>query len=149
MPRLALSALLLLGIAGDLGCVLVPPPPPVAVVPAPETHGGPPAHAPAWGYRSKHPQRADDDGLSLRFDPALGVDVVVGYPDVYFANGVFLRFTSGAWQASVRMAGPWRIREEAAIPPGLRARYHGDPPGHERKRERNDGEKRGAAHPDW
>lgn len=145
-PRLFLSALLL-GSAGGLGCVIAAPPP-LAVVPAPEAHGGPPDHAPAWGYRRNHREEADD-GMTLRFDPTLGVNVVVGYPDLYFTDGVFLRFSSGAWQASARLDGPWRMRAEAAVPAGLRAHYRRLPPGHVRRWEHGRGPDRGAAHPDW
>lgn len=147
VSRLFLSALLL-GSAGGLGCVVAAPPP-FAVVPAPEAHGGPPDHAPAWGYRRHHEHEEADEEVALRFDPTLGVKVVVGVPNLYFSDGVFIRFSSGAWQASVHPNGPWRMQAVEAVPPGLRAHYRRLPPGHVRKWEHGRGPDRGAAHPDW
>lgn len=150
MRRLPCYALLLALAAGGLGCVLVGPPLPAVVEPVREVHPGPPPHAPAWGYRQKHREREDAGQVALRFDPMLGVDVVVGQTDLYFSHGVFLRFRSGLWEASLRMDGPWRPRDDRSVPPGLRAHYREAPPGqgrrHHRREER---EERGAAHPGW
>lgn len=129
----ALTPLLLLALAaGGLGCVLVGPPPPGFVVPAPELHPGPPPHAAAWGARRRHREEARAATAALRFDPDLGVDLVVGRPGIYFDGNVFLRFSSGIWQASVALGGPWRPRDERRVPRGLRARYRTSHRGHER-----------------
>lgn len=143
----ALSSLLLVAIAaGGLGCVLVGPPPGV-IMPAPELHPGPPPHAAAWGARRRHRGERHAPNVALRFDPDLGVDLVVGRTGVYFDGSVFLRFSSGVWQSCVTLGGPWRRWDARRVPPGLRARYRRSPRGRGRGHERR--EDRGEAHPDW
>jgi hypothetical protein len=80
---------------------------------------GPPPHAPAHGYRSKH-----RTGAELRFDSDLGVYVVVGEADVYFQDGWFIRIRNGAWQFSATLGGKWEVRSAKSVPPGLRSKYH-------------------------
>jgi hypothetical protein len=80
---------------------------------------GPPAHAPAHGYRRKH-----QNGAELRYDTGLGVYVVVGHTEVYFHDGLFVRIRSGVWQVSAKIGGPWQPRDTGWVPPGLRSKHH-------------------------
>lgn len=84
---------------------------------------GPPPHAPAHGYRHKHPS-----GAELRFDSQLGVYIVVGHTDVYFHDGWFLRIRGDGWQASATLAGPWKPKAVGSLPPGLRTKHHAKKP---------------------
>ena len=86
--------------------------------------GGPPAHAPAHGYRKKHPQ-----GPDLVFDSGLGVYVAVGIADLYFHNDSFFRLSSGQWEISVGYEGPWSVSTIAKVPPGLQKKGKGIGPG--------------------
>ena len=81
--------------------------------------GGPPPHAPAHGYRHKHP----DDGVVLVYDNHLAVYVVSGYKHTYFTNGVYFRYMDDTWKLSTRVAGPWKIVVERDVPSTLHARY--------------------------
>ena len=96
---------------------------------------GPPSHAPAHGYRRKH-----QSGAELRFDPHLGVHIVVGHTDVYFHDGRFVRIRSGIWQVSAALDGPWKPGSAEWVPPGLRSKHHAKKP-----KVRG----RGAAKPAW
>jgi hypothetical protein len=80
---------------------------------------GPPSHAPAHGYRRKHPS-----GAELRFDSRLDVYVVVDYTDVYFHDGWFIRIRSGVWQVSASLDGTWEPKAAEWVPPGLRSKHH-------------------------
>jgi hypothetical protein len=82
---------------------------------------GPPPHAPAHGYRRKHPS-----GAELRFDARLDVYTVVGRADVYFHDGWFIRIQSGIWQVSATLNGPWEPRDASWVPPGLRSKYQAE-----------------------
>ena len=86
--------------------------------------GGPPAHAPAHGYRKKHSQ-----GPDLVFDSGLGVYVVVGMADLYFHNDQFFRLRNGQWEISVGYEGPWSVSTSAKVPPGLQKKGKGKGPG--------------------
>lgn len=77
--------------------------------------GGPPPHAPAHGYRAKQAQ-----DVAMRFDPTLGLNLVVGYPNYYFHQGQYFRLSGGAWQISSGLDGPWEACREDRLPPGLR-----------------------------
>jgi len=79
---------------------------------------GPPAHAPAHGYRYRDPYGAD-----LAFDAGLGLYIVVGRPRYYFWDGYYYRFYRDHWQWSPRLNGGWHDREYRRLPPGLRRRY--------------------------
>lgn len=81
--------------------------------------GGPPPHAPAHGYRDKHPE----DGVVLTYDSKLAVYVVTGYTHCYFTNGVYFRYMDDTWKLSKRVAGPWKIVIERDVPSGLKERY--------------------------
>jgi hypothetical protein len=78
---------------------------------------GPPAHAPAHGYRQHH------QDAELAFDSKLGVYVVVGYSDHFYSDGRFLRFHADSWEVSARLHGPWTAYPSASVPPGLRGTH--------------------------
>jgi hypothetical protein len=78
---------------------------------------GPPAHARAHGYRRK--QLA---GVELVYDSGLGVYVVVGFPDHYYCDGYFYRFSGTLWELSLKPNGGWASVSEHSLPPGLRAK---------------------------
>lgn len=78
---------------------------------------GPPAHAPAHGYRRKHMS-----GVELVFDSSVGVYVVVGHPDHYYDNGYFYRLEGGLWEMSLSLDGHWKIASEKSLPAGLRVK---------------------------
>lgn len=80
---------------------------------------GPPAHAPAHGYRHKRVHEPE-----LRFDAGLGVHVVVGHAGLYFSDGTYLRFSGGDWSASVAVSGPWKPIGVKKLPRGLRSAHH-------------------------
>lgn len=82
--------------------------------------GGPPAHAPAHGYRKKHGNH------DMSYDSGLGVYVVLGAPSIYWWDNFYWRLRDGIWvQASV-FDGPWLVVENSyqKVPPGL-AKKHG------------------------
>ena len=121
--RLAAAALA----ASLSACVVVdaggpPPGPPVHA-------GGPPPHAPAHGYRYKH------QGHDLRYDAALGVYVVVGFPELWFLDGSYFRWYGERWEMGVDVDGPWRAARVEAVPVQLREKRHphGGPPGQMKK----------------
>jgi len=78
---------------------------------------GPPAHAPAHGYRRKHMS-----GVELVFDSSVGIYVVVGHPDHYYDNGYFYRLEGGLWEMSLSLDGHWKIASEKSLPAGLRVK---------------------------
>ncbi|HUV66186.1 MAG TPA: hypothetical protein VMW24_20005 [Sedimentisphaerales bacterium] len=80
---------------------------------------GPPAHAPAHGYRRKQVS-----GVELVFDSGRGVYVVVGFPDHYYHDGYFYRLRAGAWEMSLKPDTGWASVSMASLPPGLQARGH-------------------------
>jgi hypothetical protein len=80
---------------------------------------GPPPHAPAHGYRARY---HDHD---LVFDAGLGVYVVVGLPDIYFYNGIYLRYSHEGWQHSRYADRDWRRYDDHKIPPGLAKKHPG------------------------
>ena len=125
MKQLAVLLLIAVFVAGGValsGCsrtVVVkgspsdpPPPRPGTTVKA--DHQGPPPHAPAHGYRHKHP-----DGVVLVYSTRIGVYVVSGYTDVYFQSDWYYRAHKGAWQQSRHIDGPWRTCDVKKVPPGL------------------------------
>lgn len=94
-------------------------------------HGhGPPPHAPAYGYRKKHDEHHDYEhehehyrqhgDVELVFDSNRGVYVVVGMPNYFFWDGVYLRVDNGDWFASARLDGDWKPCSNDSLPPGLR-----------------------------
>ena len=82
---------------------------------------GPPAHAPAHGYRNK--QAA---GVELVFDSRLGVYVVVGLTDHYYHDGYFYRLRGGLWEMSLKPDGGWASVSITSLPPGLQAKSNGN-----------------------
>ncbi|HET6347850.1 MAG TPA: hypothetical protein VFH88_02085 [Candidatus Krumholzibacteria bacterium] len=91
-----------------------------------EDEHGPPAHAPANGYRRNHEERG-----KLDYDSHLGVYVVVGYDNCYYSAGQYFRFISDRWEWSVSIEGEWKVVARVSdVPPGLRTK-HGHGHGHE------------------
>ena len=89
------------------------------------TAGGPPAHAPAHGYRNKeHKQRYK--GVDLVFDTGLGVYVVVDMDEYFFDNGSFYRYRDNNWEVSIDIDRGWMIVASSKIPHGLLASRHGN-----------------------
>jgi len=85
--------------------------PPSGKVKAKDREHGPPPHAPAHGYRHKHPH-----GVELEFDSGLGVYVVLQIPGVYFLNDLYIRLSDGEWEVAINFNGPWRIAKDKEIP---------------------------------
>jgi hypothetical protein len=81
---------------------------------------GPPAHAPAHGYRRKHPT-----GVELVFDSGRGVYVVVGLADHYYYDGYFYRLRGDVWEMSLKCDSGWASVSMALLPPGLQAKGNG------------------------
>lgn len=90
---------------------------------------GPPAHAPAYGYRRNH---ADGDEVALVYDSTLKVYVVSGYDDCYYSSGQYFRFVAERWEWSVSMSGTWKVVANMNdVPVGLRQHHgHGNAKGH-------------------
>lgn len=82
--------------------------------------GGPPAHAPAHGYRRHH------HGHDLDFDNRLGVYLVVGSPGFYFWDDFYWRLRDGFWVRASAFNGPWVVIDDSyrQLPPGL-GKKHG------------------------
>ena len=78
---------------------------------------GPPAHAPAHGYRRKQVS-----GVELVFDSGRGVYVVVGLADHYYYDGYFYRLRAGAWEMSLKPDKGWASVSIGSLPSGLQAR---------------------------
>jgi len=81
---------------------------------------GPPAHAEAHGYRRK--QIA---GVEMVFDSALGLYVVVGYPDCYYCDGYFYRLNDAVWEMSLQPDHGWTYISVRSLPRGLQAKSNG------------------------
>ena len=75
---------------------------------------GPPAHAPAHGYRRKHVA-----GMELVFDSGRGIYVVVGLSDHYYHNGYFYRLCGSLWEMSPKPDGNWKVVSQKLLPMGL------------------------------
>lgn len=78
---------------------------------------GPPAHAPAHGYRRKHVH-----GVELVFDTGLGVYVVVGRSDHYYHDGYFYRLSGGIWEMSLEPDSHWKVVSHSSLPIGLQVK---------------------------
>jgi len=73
---------------------------------------GPPPHAPAHGYRYKH-----QHGVEMRYDSGLGVYVVIEIPDMYFNDGLYIRWSEkGYWEVGSYYKGPWRMALKNEVP---------------------------------
>ena len=81
------------------------------------TKSGPPAHAPAHGYRRKHVH-----GMELVFDSGRGVYVVVGLSDHYYHDGHFFRLRGDIWEMSPKPDGHWKVVSDKSLPMGLQAK---------------------------
>ncbi len=77
---------------------------------------GPPAHAPAYGYRSKVVY-----GYTLIFDPGCGLYIVVGLTDCYYHEGHFYRWRAGVWEISLR-ADKWAPLGRDKMPAAVQLR---------------------------
>jgi hypothetical protein len=77
---------------------------------------GPPAHAPANGYRRKQVC-----GFELIFDVGVGMYVAVGMTDVYYHEGHFYRCRGGVWEISLR-GTIWEVTVIDKLPPGLQVK---------------------------
>ena len=78
---------------------------------------GPPAHAPAHGYRRKHVA-----GMELVFDSGRGVYVVVGLSDHYYHDGYFYRLRGGLWEMSLKPDAGWKAASGKSLPLGLQVK---------------------------
>ncbi len=76
----------------------------------------PPAH-PSDGYRHSHA------GVELVFDSGIGVYVVAGWQDYFYAEGRFYRFAKKGWQISAELEGGWQLVATRALPPGLAKKH--------------------------
>ncbi len=129
--ELLAALVIVVTVGGCHGFVLAPHPSGPVVVRQP----GPPSHAPAHGYRHKHPS-----GAEFRFDSQLGVYIVLGQAELYFHDGLFVRIHNGSWQVSASFDGPWKSKATEWVPSGLRSKHHAKKP---------KGRGRGAAKPAW
>ena len=96
-----------------------------------EGHGhGPPPWAPAHGYRHKHQPayQSRSATVDLVFDTGLGVYAVVGLPNYYYFNGMYLRLNSGQWWQAQYLDASWAPCADDAVPSGLRGAKEN--PGH-------------------
>ena len=86
---------------------------------------GPPAHAPAHGYRNKRVC-----GVEVVFDTGRGVYIVVGMPDHYYYDGYFYRLRTGVWEMSLKPDTGWAKVSIGSLPSGLQVREDddGNPP---------------------
>lgn len=120
MRRLPLVLITCTAIAGLTACI-----------PVYHGHGrgydqGPPAHAPAHGYRRQL------HGHELSFDHGLGVYVVIGSPGWYYWDDYYWRLRDGIWVRAVAFDGPWLVVADTHrhLPPGLAKKHgHGKPGG--------------------
>ncbi|MCM2284472.1 MAG: hypothetical protein NDI81_06805 [Desulfobacula sp.] len=93
---------------------------------------GPPPHAPAHGYRHKHP-----DGHELEYDSGLGVYIVVRNPDTYFDNNLYIRmYSDGRWFVSASLDRGWRPASEDEIP--YKLKKHKDKSKHKKNKKPHD-----------
>ena len=113
---------------------------------------GPPPWAPAHGYRRKH-QRAyqsREQTVDLVFDRNVGVYVVVGIPNYYYWNGVYVRLDAGRWWRAPYLDARWEPCPADALPGGLRdkpvRKYQGPPKGHGRDDDHGRGHGHGHGH---
>lgn len=78
---------------------------------------GPPDHAPAHGYRKKHPGKK----VALVYDSKLQVYVVSNHNGCYYSAGQYFRVGVSTWEWSVDIEGPWHtVKSLSDVPRGLR-----------------------------
>ena len=80
---------------------------------------GPPAHAPAHGYRRKHMHM---HGVELVFDSGRGVYVVVGLSNHYYHDGYFYRLRGSIWETCPKPDGHWKVVSDKSLPIGLQVK---------------------------
>jgi hypothetical protein len=85
----------------------------------PKFRPGPPAHAPAYGLRSKQVY-----GMDLTFHAGLGLYVVAGHSDWYYHEGHFYRLHGSVWQISLN-GDLWEPVVVDRLPPGLHKKVNG------------------------
>lgn len=93
--------------------------PATVIVQKPAPKHGPPAHAPAHGYR-RH-QAADD--VDLVYDAQMRAYVVAGYPNHYYDDGVYFRWTERGWEMSATLSGKWGQITVERVPKGIRGQH--------------------------
>ena len=94
--------------------------PAVVVIDNDNDRKGPPSHAPAHGWRHKN----EKDGAEMVYDSGLDVFVVVGQRDCYFSAGQYFRYSSGSWEWSVQIGGPWKfVATYSDVPPSLTEKH--------------------------
>ena len=120
MHRPTLALLVALAGSTPLACAQVHIPNPLE---ARAEQMGPPPHAPAHGYRHKHHAHGQD--VELVFDSAVGLYVVVGWPEHYWHDGHYYRHVDGAWQVSVQLDDGWSSASGKRLPPGLAKKHRG------------------------
>ena len=93
------------------------------VVERDEGHG-PPPWAPAQGYRRRHERayQSRADTVDLVFDSALGVYIVVGIPNYYYWDGVYLRLDAGRWYRAPYLDARWAPCPAESLPGSLRSK---------------------------
>ena len=79
---------------------------------------GPPAHAPAHGYRAKHPTH----DVEMTYDSNIGVYVIVEHDNVYFHDGLYFHWSSDSWYVSATLTN-WRVASATVVPKGLKGKY--------------------------
>lgn len=79
-----------------------------------ELRHAPPPHAPAHGYRHHYYD------VDMVFDSGIGAYIVLGFDDLFFLDGLYLRFYDGRWHSSDRYDGRWRLTDDRHIPRKLR-----------------------------
>jgi hypothetical protein len=94
---------------------------------------GPPAQAPAYGYRYGYP----NDRVVLVYDPALRVYAVTGYPHYYYSGGRYYRLRGTTWYRTSRLDGPWRTIGYKSVPSGLQHKYYKEKPAKQNKAEKS------------
>lgn len=78
------------------------------------------------GTRAPAPQAAPAPVAphpEIAWNRTLRVHELVGAPDHYLADGVYVRFRQGHWEAADDWAGPWHRAAPAEVPATLRTRY--------------------------
>jgi hypothetical protein len=107
------------------GCAIGSDPSPEVVVlpPGPPARRGPPPHAPAHGYRRKHPH----DPVELVYDAEVRVYVVLGREAVYWDGRRYLRCSDGGWRVSAYIDGVWAAVSSDEVPALLVARHAAKP----------------------
>lgn len=102
--------------------------------PSVSTRSGPPAHAPAHGYRRNH-----INDVELAFDSSIGVYIVVGHPDCYYHDGYYYRLRNGLWETSLKFDGNWKHASVNSLPSGLKVKVKANGNGNGNNKNRGKG----------